>query len=47
MINAKINQKSAKLYKINQLLQKIYRKLLIENRSVNEYYQKKTEISSK
>ena len=44
MINIKINQKNTKLYRINQLLQKIYQKLPIENRDVNKYYQKKTKI---
>ena len=47
MIDVKINQKSAKLHRVNQLLQKIYKKLLIEYRNIDEYYQKRIEISLK
>ena len=41
MINAKIGQKSTKLYRTNQLLQKVHQKLFVEYRSTNEYYKKK------
>ena len=47
MIDAKISQRSAKLHRVNQLLQKVYKKLFIEHRSIDEYYQKKIEISLK
>ena len=47
MIGVKISQKSAKLHRASQLLQKVYKKLLIEHRSVDEYYQKGVEISLK
>ena len=47
MIGVKISQRSAKLHRANQLLQKVYKKLLIEHRSVDEYYQKRVEISLK
>ena len=47
MIDIKISQKNAKLHRVSQLLQKIYKKLFIEHRSIDEYYQKKVEISLK
>ena len=47
MIDTKISQRNAKLHRINQLLQKIYQKLLIGHRGINEYYKKEVEISLK